>query len=286
MIIKCPACNTTFNVRDDKVPKGGGKLRCFNCKEVFVFQNNPEERSLILIANENKDFCQSVAGLLEANGYKTEMAFDGVDALIKIQGQKTKLALLDVALPRMFGFDVCETIKNDNATKDTKIILIAAIYDKTRYKRLPNSLYGADDYIEKHHIHDDLVAKIRTLIPDGGGGKAAIVEPSAVTPEPYTPPAVENALDKTLEQDFSDMKGEEHEKAKRLARIIVSDIALYNEEILAEGIKNNNCNELLKDDLEEGRKLFRQRVPKEVWEKRDYLSEFFEEFIEKHSLAP
>ena len=76
---------------------------------------------------------------------------------------------------------------------------------------------------------------------------------------------------------------EDHEKARRLARIIVSDIALYNEQLLAEGRKNNNYHDLLKDDLEEGRSLFRQRVPKEIWEKRDYLTEIFDEFVETHT---
>src|SRR4029077_3715458 len=64
---------------------------------------------------------------------------------------------------------------------------------------------------------------------------------------------------------------QEREKARRLARIIVSDIALYNETIIAEGIRGGRILELLRDDLEEGYRLFRSRVPASIAAEGDYV---------------
>jgi spore germination protein GerM len=53
---------------------------------------------------------------------------------------------------------------------------------------------------------------------------------------------------------------ENPDQAKRLARAIISDVALYNREKVEEGIKNDNIFEILKDELEEGRQHFISRV--------------------------
>lgn len=284
MIINCPECKTSFNISDDKIPSGGGRFRCFNCKIVFDFEG-PEKieysEGAVLIANESKAFCQTVSDLLEENGIEALVAYDGEEALSKVRGVRPAVVLIDVALPVIFGFDVCETIKNDDEIKATKIILIAAIYDKTQYKRSPSSLYGADEYIEKHHIHDRLVEMIWRLMgnekgPEDKKGVPPVVQ--AVIPEDTEKEICESSPEK-----FEEKGGKEHDNASRLARIIVSDIALYNESMVMEGIKNNNLFELLKDDIAEGQKLFRQRVPEEIWGKRDYLRESLNEFIEKHS---
>jgi len=281
MIINCPSCKTAFDVRDEKIPVGGGKMRCFRCKEVFHFSGKPERsgKPLILVANESKTFCQTVSDLLEENGINADSAYDGEEALQKIRGKRPDIAIIDVALPKVFGFEVCETVKNDPLLKETKIILLAAIYDKTRYKRNPDSLYGADDYIEKHHIHDRLLDKIWEMVPQGSEGADA---GSFAPPSPVVPLDTEKDISTSAAEDFKDVEGEDLVKAARLARIIISDIALYNEELVIEGVKNNNLPDLLKNDIEEGRKLFMQRVSRDIWSKRDYLQESLDELIEKH----
>ncbi|MDT8318189.1 MAG: response regulator [bacterium] len=284
MIISCPSCKTAFNISDEKIPARGGKMRCFRCKEVFHFKGKEESngRPLILVANESKAFCQTVSDLLEENGINAHSANDGEVALEKIRGQRPDIAIIDVALPKVFGFEVCEMVKNDPILKETKIILLAAIYDKTRYKRNPGSLYGADDYIEKHHIHDRLLDKIWEMVPSKGGIGSA--ESPAHHPS-VVPPETEKDICDSAEEDFKEVEGEDHLKAARLARIIISDIALYNEALVVEGVKNNNLSDLLKDEIEEGRRLFMQRVSRDIWDKKDYLQESLDELIEKHAGA-
>ncbi len=278
MIISCPNCSTAFNVSDEKRPPSGTKLRCFKCKEVFVFDAAPPVGPLVLVANESKAFCQTVADLLVENGLRADVVYDGAEALSKIKKMRPEVVLLDVALPTIFGFDVCERVKDDGEVSATKIILIAAIYDKTMYKRAPTSLYGADDYIEKHHIHDRLVDMIWKLTSLENAESAEEESVQATVSE-----EVEADIHKTSGDEFPAVEGEDHEKATRLARIIVSDIVLYNEDLVSEGIKNRTFHELLKEDIDEGRRLFRQRVPEEIWQKRDYLMESIDKFIEKHS---
>lgn len=67
-----------------------------------------------------------------------------------------------------------------------------------------------------------------------------------------------------------------HEEAKRLARLLVSEIKLYNEEEVQEGRKNQDVVERLKEDLDRSRELYEQRVDEQVREKTDY---FYQEMV-------
>jgi hypothetical protein len=62
------------------------------------------------------------------------------------------------------------------------------------------------------------------------------------------------------------------ESAARLARTIVSDVALYNKEKVEEGIKHDNIFDLLKDELKEGEDLYKSRVSPELLETTDFYN--------------
>jgi response regulator RpfG family c-di-GMP phosphodiesterase len=188
-----------------------------------------------------------------------------------------------VALPKVFGFEICEILRRDPSFDKTKIILIASIYDKTAYKRTPHSLYGADDYLEIHHVQNDLVGKVRSLI-------AGRDEPAA-KPKPDAGEVVKRGIADLVEKVKKEetvpadrlagmsLEAREHQNAKRLARIIISDIALYNEDLVIEGIRNGNFYELLEQDIKEGRELYARRVPETVQSSTRYLEDEFEQFI-------
>ena len=69
------------------------------------------------------------------------------------------------------------------------------------------------------------------------------------------------------------------EMARRFARIIVSDIALYNQAAVAEGIRNNTFFELLAKDVQEGRELYDKRIPAELRARKDFFQEALDNFI-------
>jgi hypothetical protein len=63
---------------------------------------------------------------------------------------------------------------------------------------------------------------------------------------------------------------ETEEAARRLARAIASDLSLYNEDKIVEGVQNDNLFEVLSEEIEEGRALFKSRVAPELYEKNFY----------------
>ncbi|WP_026843170.1 response regulator [Citrifermentans bremense] len=328
MLIVCPNCKKRFNV-DPGTPDQPKKLRCSNCRAVFRLVRKGERsegakaKLKVVIANESAAFCQAVEKVLAHESFQLFLCTDGKEALETVQQVTPDVLLLDVALPTMFGFEVCERVRQDPALANVKIVLIASIYDKTRYKRSPNSLYGADDYIEKHHIPDSLVPMIyrlasgsepqaqsptenelaeqeetRSEIRQCEVEETSTVEAAAPAAEPAAAAAV--AAVQPDQSDWSDLSDSapapaaapspapasaettpEHVKARRLARIIVSDIVLYNQAKVEQGVREGTFHQLLADDIREGENLYRQRVSQQVRDTTSFLKEAFEEVIAK-----
>jgi hypothetical protein len=77
----------------------------------------------------------------------------------------------------------------------------------------------------------------------------------------------------------------EIETAKRLARIIVSDIILYNEKKVEEGVLHGTFYALLEEEIEEGRKHYNSRVSLEIQKQKDYLGDVLEDFLNRRKTA-
>lgn len=311
MQILCPNCKARFRFDPGKVGVEGIKLRCGKCRAIFrVSRKAPTQVAQVVkpapppacirvvVANESAAFCQAVKKVLEPESFAVYVYNDGKEAMAAVEQLMPDVALLDVALPSMYGFEVCEAIKNNPALEATKVVLIASIYDKTRYKRAPRSLYGADDYIEKHHIPDSLATMIYRLVSGQQpveaalGGKTPVEEEAQSAPEKLSRhemadqetargqlrKAEERATVSPLTPSAPELP-EAHIKARRLARIIVSDIVLYNQAKVEEGVRNDSFYELLADDIQEGRSLYQRRVPEEVRTSTNYLEEAFGELL-------
>ena len=296
MLIVCPNCKKRFDLEPGG-SEAAKKFRCSNCRAVFrlVRKGGGSQAKLkLVLANESVPFCEEVQKVLSREPFEIFVCHDGQVALDTVQRVRPDLLLLDVALPTLLGFEVCERVRQNPALCGVKIVLIASVYDKTRYKRSPISLYGADDYIEKHHIPDVLIPMIYRLasgsaplskkpsdselasqletrsemrrleVSDTWSGEAQGV-PAAV--------AAASALPAGL--------GEAQGRARRLARVIVSDIALYNQGKVELGVRDGSFYQLLADDIREGELLYSQRVPEQVREGSAFLAEAFEELIIK-----
>lgn len=246
-------------------------------KPASVPASKPVGSRAVVVAHESPEFTGLCAELLGEAGYQVVAVHDGIQALMEIEQRRPAVAILDVALPKMFGFEVIEVVRRDRALDGTKLILVAAIYDKTRYKRSPATLYGADDYIEKHLVAESLVQKVEALVSGSAAAATSAAPQAAVATEPAKP-APASAFD---ESSLTPQEKEEHEKAKRLARIIVGDIALYNPDALIEGLKKGNPLEALAKDIEDGRKHFSERVPANIRAKFDYLGAALEDLFAK-----
>ena len=106
------------------------------------------------------------------------------------------------------------------------------------------------------------------------------VEPPA-PPMPEPPPAPEISATPPEEDIVPPPAPEdgEVESARRLARIILSDIALYNPSIVEEGVRTGRFGELLAAELGEGRALYEARVPRDVASRGDFFAEEMEKFV-------
>lgn len=305
MNIQCPRCNAQTAFNPGNITPSGEKVICENCKLPFlVKQKLPaagqqaslhtksfgvETRDEVMVANANPHFCSAMKDFLIGHGFEVILAKDGVEVLQFLEIKLPHIAIVDVALPGMYGFEICDFIKNSDKLKQIKIILLASVYDKTRYKRMPASIYGADDYIEMHHIPDQLVPKINKLL----GRDIAVARPSAKAMAREFEAVVideERLSEKIKDIAARDVKvgipvtggaDQAHEEAKRLARIIISDIILYNQEIMEKGLREGSLLELLKDDIREAQAYYAKRVPAEVRKNTAYLKGAFEELIGK-----
>ena len=282
MVVGCPKCKIKLKIADEKLTSEGVRFKCPKCSAVLLVkkpavQIKPLEGKVI-VAHEDPAIVEKMSNFLTKKGYTVITSNDGIDTMIKAIKELPFLALLDVALPKIYGFELCKRLKERPETKDIKIILICSIYDKTRYRREPNSLHGADDYIEEHHIEDLLMEKIAALQPFAEmPPKIEAQQPqAAISSRPEIKPAVKPEIKKEIKTEAD----EALEKAKRLARTIIADIYLYSSTKMEEAIKKNTFYTEFASDIKEGTKLYNGRVSQEVKNKGDFFREAIENFIE------
>lgn len=287
MIVLCPHCKVKVMIDDAKVKPEGIKVRCAKCKNIFSVKKKvappaPPKKFSVLIAHESDVFRKGIVNAILKDGYEIMEAPDGAIALQIIEEKLPSVAILDVMLPKMFGFEITELVKKNERLKSIKIILIGDVYDKTRLRREPESYYGADAYIEKPYVLRDISKMLKSVLgiqpapaPEPMKERPIVQQPTVARgPIPTPPPPVPE-----LREELSEEEKAEHEKAKRLARLIVSDIALYNPKLVDEGIRNGTFYTLLDKDIKQAHKLYNERVPERVRNRTDYLREAFEEFI-------
>jgi DNA-binding response OmpR family regulator len=249
----------------------------------------------VLVANESRVFCREVEKILTEEHFELFTCHDGKDALAAIEEIRPDVALLDVALPSMYGFQVCEAVRK-NPALSSKLILVASIYEKTRYKRAPISLYGADDYLEKHHIPDTLVGMIYRLVSGQKRVEAEIpqVDDDETVMEPFFGDEIvareetREVLKRSEESETSvapfsqSVKlPESNDNARRLARNIVSDILLYNQEKVDKSVHTGMFYEIFANEIAEGKGLYEMRIPEEIRRDTSYLDEAFAEMVDR-----
>lgn len=298
MIVICPKCKTKLKVDDARLSSAGSRFKCPKCSTVLVVKKpsvQPKktlDSSKVLVAHSNPEVLENAKTILQDQGYKVLTSTEGIDVMVKALRELPFLAVLEVALPKIYGFEICRKLKTRAETKDMKFILVPSIFDKSKYRREPASLYGADDYIESQDIPAMLIEKINGLaaMPAESTEKPPAAQlrpaPPSETPAPGTevPGGKPEFRQQPAQPETipSEEKTDEAvEKAKRLSRTILSDIYLYSSAKVMESIKNGNFYDVFAAELGEGRKLYENRIPKEIRDKANYYRETIEEFISR-----
>lgn len=299
MVVICPKCKIRLKVDDAKLSSAGSRFKCPKCSTVLVLrkpsaQPKPQktlDSTMVLVAHSNPEVLESARAILQDQGYKVISSTDGIDVMVKALNELPFLAVVEVSLPKIYGFEICKKLKARAETKDIKFILVPSIFDKSKYRREPSSLYGADDYIESQDIPAMLIEKINKLVtmPEEGieNPPAGHIRPVPAPEAPETTIVV--AGDTGFRQHPAPVEtkpsygktDEAVEKAKRLSRTIMSDIYLYNSAKVMESIRNGNFYGVFAAELKEGQKLYESRIPQEIRNKANYFRETIEEFIIK-----
>ncbi len=102
------------------------------------------ERKRILIVDDDPIIVETIVQALEEEQYDYEIlsASDGFEAGLQVNHFKPHLLILDIMMPDIKGYDVCKKIKENEETKDTKIIVLSAYLDDEKFEKMKE--YGAD----------------------------------------------------------------------------------------------------------------------------------------------
>ncbi len=113
----------------------------------------------ILLVDDEPLILKGLKYTLEQEGYETESAMDGEEALNKFETQSFDLVLLDVMLPKLDGIGVCQRIREHS---DVPIIMLTAKGDDM--DKILGLEFGADDYMTKPFNILEVKARIKTIL--------------------------------------------------------------------------------------------------------------------------
>jgi predicted Zn finger-like uncharacterized protein len=312
MIAVCPKCTARYRVADEQLAKGELRLRCTRCEAVFRVRAPspaapsagstssstqplepaprapaglgagtrdtservppggggaaPESTRTALVAHPDPEAGKRIAARLASLGFAPLLAHDGVEAVLLMQRRLPAVAVLDAALQGMSTAQLCELVKRNAELRAIRLVVTSE--GTPRPDRLDADGFQPDRVVSRDRIEQEIESVLRgldvPLAPSTVSGSAPPVAPVQTSPSTFAPPHVAAT---------EDPLAAERAKAERLARIIVSDVILYNEEKFAQAILEGRVLDRLGEDLTEGRTLFRQRIDARVRDERDYLGD-------------
>ena len=119
----------------------------------------------VLIVDDEPNIVISLEFLMKREGFEVSVARDGSEALERIRGERPDLVVLDVMMPKLNGFEVCQVVRAEPELAGTLIVMLTA---KGREAEISKGLaLGADAYIAKPFSTRDLVARVKSLLQEG-----------------------------------------------------------------------------------------------------------------------
>lgn len=222
-------------------------------------------RPRVLLGHAGPVIAEAAKRILEANGFDAHIAIDSRAVERALARGGWDALVVDVALPPVPGYELTgfelTTVARTFGVK--VVILVASVFRRTSYKRQPRRLYGADDYVEIHHLGDHLPSRLRAHLGLGASsaGRAAVERLREIIGA-----VNERGDDHLLEQT-----------PRGLAMLIVADLLLYNGDRITEADSVEEALAAVASDLEGARDLFGQVRPEVV--DGDPIGEAFRELV-------
>lgn len=119
-----------------------------------------KKKSLVLIVDDNPQNLQVLGNILKENGYSPAVAQSGINAINFIKRKQPDLILLDIMMPEMDGFEVCQALQQDPRTQAVPIIFLTARTEKEDVVK--GLALGAVDYVTKPFNAKELITRVNT----------------------------------------------------------------------------------------------------------------------------
>ena len=123
----------------------------------------------ILIADDNQPNVELLEAHLDGTGYDTRIAVNGEATLRAAKEWQPDVVLLDVMMPKLSGFEVCQRLRADAATKNTGVLMVTALDQPTDVERAVEA--GTDDFVTRPVNKTELLLRVKALL-------AAVTEPT------------------------------------------------------------------------------------------------------------
>ena len=125
----------------------------------------PESRKRILVVEDDAISARMLRDYLEAHGYEISLASNGSEGLERFEREQPDLMIVDVALPKKSGFELCFDVKRTTHGRCMPVLLMSAVYrDGDHAEAIPNAELRAQDYLAKPFDLSVLLRRVQTLL--------------------------------------------------------------------------------------------------------------------------
>jgi two-component system alkaline phosphatase synthesis response regulator PhoP len=121
-----------------------------------------QRKPRILIADDNEANVELLEAYLSGLGHDIEIAIDGQDTLDKVVSFQPDLILLDIMMPKLSGFEVCQKLKEDSRTSRIMILMVTALNELGDIERAVEA--GTDDFLSKPVNKVELVKRVENML--------------------------------------------------------------------------------------------------------------------------
>lgn len=128
----------------------------------MVNDESSNKPARILIADDNAANRELLEAYLAAVECEIELAVDGQDTMDKVAQFQPDLILLDVMMPKLSGFEVCQQIKNDSATCKIMVLMVTALNELGDIERAVKA--GTDDFLSKPINKVELLKRVENMV--------------------------------------------------------------------------------------------------------------------------